>query len=383
VESLTETDTTQTIGPTTIADVHHHILREAPVDLVHALAGSAPWKEIRRDPILRKDWISFTALHWQASEQRLYVGLTAFDTDIFYRFSPETGLFESLSFPGATDDSHQIKIHRGLTPDGAGGFYFGTAGLVDLDERSAARGGAVYHYNGDYTALGIPLPHDYIQHITVDLERGRTYGVTYPLLNFFDFDMRSNQTVYSFFTGSHFHESVVDSSGYVWGTWCARAGHCLFRYHPDERRPEFFHEPIPNLGPEHPFTFPMNGPIDSLIDGEDGFLYFGTTLGELYRVDVSNGQHTLLGRPNDAIRMSGLCLGPGGMLLGSYGAYGQTGLFLYDRQKAAFFDLGQVRNRNAECFMIHDIVWDGAMRVFAAETDNTERSGYLWEVTLA
>ena len=32
--------------------------------------------------------------------------------------------------------------------------------------------------------------------------------------------------------------------------------------------------------------------------------------------------------------------------------------------------------------MIHDIAWDGGERVFAAETDNTDRSGWLWEALI-
>ena len=134
--------------------------------------------------------------------------------------------------------------------------------------------------------------------------------------------------------------------------------------------------------PEHKFTFPLNGPIDSSINGGDGFLYFGTTLGELYRLDPRTGHHTLLGKPSDSIRLSGLVVGPDNHLLGSYGAYDETGLFLYDRGTEEFKDLGAMRDEEAAAFMIHDIAWDGKDTVYAAETDNVDRSSYLWVATL-
>lgn len=367
-------------APFAIEGVTHHVLREAPPELVQERAAR-PFKDIRADPILSRNWISFTALQWQPEEGTLYIGLTAYDTDILYRFDPATAEFVSLGFASASSDPQAIKVHRGLTPDGGGGYYFGTAGLLDLDERNDAAGGAIFRFrDGQFTRLGIPVPHDYIQHITVDRKRERAYGVTYPVLTFFDYDLRRGALNYSFYTGSHYHESVVDADGHVWGTWSSRAGHCLFRYNPDTGVPTFYGEPIPNLDPDHAFTFPMNGPLDSLIEGEDGYLYMGTTVGELYRLNPHTGALQLLGRPTDGIRLSGLQIGPENMLLGSYGAYGETGLFAYDRATEEFFDLGSVRDADGSCFMIHDIAWDGDSRIYAAETDNLDRSGYLWEV---
>lgn len=366
-----------------VTQVKHHVLREISADALERYRKGAPFKELRTNPVIRDHWVSFTAVDWNAAENCLYVGMTAFDGDLLWRFWPDSGKFESLGFKDVARDPRYLKIHRGLTPDGSGGYYFGTAGLIDLDERNQAPGGAVYHYrDGAFEFLGLPLPYDYIQNIEVDMERGRVYGVTYPVIHFFDYDFKNRKTHFSFFTGSHFHESGLDEDGFFWGTWAARSGHCLFRYHPDQGRPEFFDQPIPNLDPDHLFNFPMNGPIDSFINGGDGYLYFGTTIGELYRLDPENGVHTLLGKPTDGIRLSGLIIGPGDELLGSYGAYDETGLFLYDRKSGEFRDLGRLRDEEAACFMIHDIAWDGGVRVFAAETDNADRSSYLWEAHL-
>ena len=262
-----------------IGSVKHHTLKTIPSEALADFASGAPFKLLRSDPKVRDNWISFTAVEWNAMEKCLYLGLTAFDTDIFWRFDPNTAQFESLGFKDVARDPQYIKIHRGLTPDHEGGYYFGTAGLLDLDERNSAPGGAIYHYtHGQFESLGLPVPHDYIQHIEVDLERHRVYGVTYPVVQFFDYDIDAQVTRFKFFTGSHFHESGLDDAGYLWGTWHTNGGHCLFRYHPDVGSPEYFYDPIPNLDPDHKFNFPLNGPIDSIINGRDGHLYFGTTL---------------------------------------------------------------------------------------------------------
>ena len=366
-----------------IKQVRSHVLKAVPSEALEEFRNGGPHKLLRLDPVLRDNWISFTALDWNSIENCLYIGMTAFDTDILWRFFPSSGKFESLGFRQVANDQQRTKIHRGLTPDREGGCYFGTAGLPDLDERNDTIGGGVYHYkDGQYEFLGVPMPHDYIQNIEVDLERQRVYGITYPGMCFFDYDYKNRKTNFALFTRSHFHESGLDDDGFFWGTWSTRRGHCLFRYHPDKARPDFLYDPIPNLGPDHPFQFTMNGPIDSFLNGGDGFLYFGTTLGELYRLDPKNCKHSLLGRPSPGVRLSGLVLGPEGKLLGSYGAYSQTGLFLYDKKTGAFEDLGPIRNETGACFMIHDIAWDGGTHVFAAETDNLDRSGYLWEATI-
>lgn len=366
-----------------IRQVRHHVLRSIEAVSLEPYQQGAPFAQLRTDPTVRNHWISFTALDWNAAEGCLYAGLTAFDCELLWRFHPDEAHFEALGFSRVAEDPQYVKIHRGLTPDGKGGYYFGTAALPDLDERNSAPGGAVFHYgDGRFECLGIPRSHDYIQNIEVDLARQRVYGVTYPVMYFFDYDLNARSTDFSFFTGSHFHESGLDDAGYLWGSWAARRGHCLFRYHPDRRQPEFFSDPIPNLDANHLFTFPMNGPIDSFINGGDGFLYFGTTLGELHRLNPASGKHELLGKPSAGIRLSGLVPGPGGALLGSYGSYYETGLFIFDVCKATFTDLGRMRDGEERCFMIHDIAWDGGERVFAAETDNTDRSGWLWEALI-
>lgn len=381
--SMTANTMTRANPITRLANVRYHILKSVSEKALEDYRNGAQYKILRTDPVLRDNYISFTALDWNTAENCLYVGLTAFDNDLLWKFHPDTAKFESLGFKSVANDPQRVKIHRGLKPDGKGGYYFGTAGMVDLDERSETPGGGLYHYrNGKHELLGVPIEHDYVQHIAIDLERKHIYGVTWRVMSFFDYDLETRRTVYSFFTGSHFAESVVDERGYLWGTWAANRGHCLFRYHPSVGKPEFFYEPIPNLDPNHMFTFPMNGPIDSFINGEDGFLYFGTTPGELYRLDPQSGQFTLLGKPTESLRLSGLRIGPDGNLLGSYGVYNETGLFLYDRQSGRFTDLGTMRAGDKPCFMIHDIAWDGGSRVFAAETDTVDRSSWLWEVTL-
>jgi hypothetical protein len=365
-----------------IVDVKAHILKDLGAEHLEDYRRRGPYKHLRQMDMVRKNWISFTALAWDAAQQQLYLGLTAFDCDLLYRFAPNSATFESLGFASVNYDPQRIKIHRGLIGDGQGGYYFGTAGLLDVDERNDAAGGAIYRYaGGKFHEFGIPMPHDYIQTLAIDHAGQHAYGVSYPVMQFFDFDLKTGRTAYSFYTASHFHSPGVDDTGAVWGTYQGRAGHSLFRYHPADG-PHFFQAAIPNLGSDHPFTFPLNGPIDSFINGGDGFLYFGTTPGELCRLDPATGRWESLGKPTDQIRLSGLVIGPDGCLLGSYGAYNETGLFLYDRKAGRFEDLGRIRKGDRTCFMVHEIAWDGGDRVFAGETDTADRAGYLWETKL-
>lgn len=367
-----------------ITNVIAHTLKQLPASALEDYRNGAPFKILRNDPLLRDNWISVTAVDWNTNENCLYIGLTAFDTDLLWRFFPDTGKFESLGLRKLQIEPQAVKIHRGLTPDGQGGYYFGTAGLPDLDELNDAPGGCIFHYHkGIFENMGIPIPHTYIQNIEVDPVRQRVYGVTYPVMYFFDYDLISHKTQYSFYTGSHFHESGLDDNGCFWGTWSSRRGHSLFRYHPDIGKPEFFEEPIPNPTLDYMWTFPLNGPIDSFINGRDGYLYFGTLIGELYQLDPITGKHTLMGRPSEGVRLSGLAIGPNNKLLGSYGSDFETGLFLFDRERGLFEDLGRMRDEKGNaCYMIHDIIWDGGTRVFAGETDNVDRCSFLWEAHL-
>src|SRR4030067_173498 len=188
-----------------IKNVKSHVLKSVPSSALQEFRYGGPYKFLRTDPVVRDNWISFTALDWNATEKMLYIGMPAFDTDILWRFDPWSSRFESLGFSAVANDPQRIKIHRGLTPDGDGGYYFGTAGLPDLDERNETIGGGVYHYKGGhYEFLGVPMPCDYIQNIEVDLQRHRVYGITYPGMYFFEYDYVNRKTIFSLFTRSHF-----------------------------------------------------------------------------------------------------------------------------------------------------------------------------------
>ena len=61
--------------------------------------------------------------------------------------------------------------------------------------------------------------------------------------------------------------------------------------------------------------YPGAGPIDTMINGRDGYLYIGTCGGTLVRLDPRTAQADYLGRPAPTRRMPGLVRWRGSLLL--------------------------------------------------------------------
>ena len=74
-----------------ITKVIAHTLKQLPASALEDYRNGAPFKNLRNDPVLRDNWISVTAVDWNTNENCLYIGLTAFDTDLLWRFFPDTG----------------------------------------------------------------------------------------------------------------------------------------------------------------------------------------------------------------------------------------------------------------------------------------------------
>jgi len=82
-----------------------------------------------------------------------------------------------------------------------------------------APGGRIFRYSFDersYDFLGIPVPNDYIQTIALDEEEGLIYGITYPVFNFFAYDIRKKTNRYHQYVGSASHMMALDDDGCVW-----------------------------------------------------------------------------------------------------------------------------------------------------------------------
>jgi hypothetical protein len=337
----------------------------------------------RNDDRMR-NYYAFTSLAHSPADGRLYCGTTNSAQDLLYRLDPATGQFESLGY-AELGERHEVKIHRGLDVGPEGTVYGATSCLSSIDELAEAPGGKVFRFDpgqGRYEVLGHPVPHLYIQTISVDHERGMIYGMAYPDFELFAFAIETGEVVYRRFMGSISHIGVIDPEGGYWGTWLKGRRHLLYRYEPDRNAVKFFPHGFPM--PCRNLMYLGAGPIDSAIDGGDGYCYIGHESGELYRLDWRTGGLTYLAKPLPGTRMPGLAVGEDGLLFGVGGADRATAGFVYDRNTGRSEGLGPIAatDEDATCFRTHDCCLVGS-DLYVGETDNRERSCYLWKCAIA
>lgn len=360
-----------------------HILRD--VAPRHDDLGADEFGRTVGDEDMRRNRVAFTSLLLNPNDELLYCGITAYDADIFYTFDPGSATFTSLNWADV-GEQFEVKIHRSLCLHPNGAIYAATACLHDVRRRLEAPGGKIFSYDPSrkkYEVLATPCPPDYIQTITLDSERGLIYGFTYPVFKFFKYDMASRQVTNFDYIGSITHISALDDKGRLWGTWHPRS-HNLFCYDPDADEITWFDHSVPNGPQGSDIMYPGAGPVDCMINGGDGYLYIGTTLGTLVRLDPETAEVTFLGKPYAERRMPGLLVGGDGLIYGSGGDGGAAIVFSYDRETGSFRTLGELHDRDIDttCYRTHDIALVGDNTFYVAETDNPQRSGYLWECTL-
>jgi hypothetical protein len=362
--------------------VKAHVLREIenPIDVPLSTLGY-------RDFVSTEDWyhnlISFTSLVYMPERDSVLCGLTSFDSDIMYEFSCKDKKFRCLDYP-EIGDKFEIKIHRSLHLMKDGRAVGASACLHREDQRLEAPGGKLFMLDvetKEYDVLGVPVKHDYIQTITVDEERGLIYGYTYPVFNFFVFDMNARKTKRIDYMGSIPHIIALDDNGGYWSTWNNRT-HNLFKYDPDADEIKFFNHNLPHTKDSCSLMYPGAGPIDGMVNGNDGYLYIGEAFGNLDRLDPRTGEVVDLGKPlPDETRIPALEMGPDGRLYGIAGFLGKCHLFAYDLKAEKFEDLGHIKDDKTgePLFIGHDICFAGENTVYVGETDTAHRAGYLWE----
>jgi len=323
--------------------------------------------------------ISFTTVEYNHDTGLVYCGITAADNDILWTFDPETKKFNSLHYENI-GERFDVKIHRSLIIDNDGMMYGATAGLIEPFEYLDAPGGKVFSLNpetNEIKILSIPCPHEYIQTIAMDKKRKIIYGFTWPGHKFFRYDIKTNKSINFEWMGSHPHIPAVDDTGNLWGQW-SQAGSSsanLLKYNPETNRIEFLRKSLPRV-----YTADT-GAIDGMLNGKDGYIYIGTVSGALMRLDPKNIEIKYLGKPYPGTRLAGLCIGKDGLIYGGGGENYNTYIFTYDREKEKFKTIGRVYDSeiNDACVIVHHITITEDRTVYAAETDNLERSGFLWE----
>ena len=324
--------------------------------------------------------ISFTSLLYNPNDGLIYCGLTTADGDLLYTFNHETKEFTSLGFQSVADE-FDVKIHRSLELDDDGTIYGATAGLHPVQRRLDAKGGKIFRYtpaDGKIEILARPVQYDYIQCIALDRVRKILYGFTYPVPKFFRYDILTGESFDFDYVGDCAHIPAVDDDGALWGTY--NQGHQLFKYHPDSGF-EWFSHGVPS---QHRWGEGKGyAAVDGMMTGDDGYIYIGATDGSLHRLDPKTAQVDYLGKPHTSSRLTYLAIAPDGMLYGAAGAsYDTTVAFRYDRQKRTFEVLGLMRDEEIDksCFIVHHVCMTPDYTMYAAETDNPDRAGYLWEL---
>jgi hypothetical protein len=370
--------------PTLTVKAHAlHDARISPADKLRLTPGF--FEDYHDNPLFAKEWVSFTWAVTSPVDGLVYCGLCHFNNDVLYVFDPVKKTFRSLGLEKVTD-RFDIKVHRSIAFDTDGTLYGGTAQLNDLNRYRDAPGGKLFRYDprtGKAEVLGIGLPHNGVQCVVMDTKRRILYGFTWPDEHAFRFDIDARRSTDLGWMGTQPHSPVLDDDGGMWGIWKQVWGpdqnRCgLFRYEPDADKLEFLRTTLPGLSKVD------QGVPDSALNGGDGYLYFGTTTGVLARVDPRTKQVEYLGHPLSGERMPGLVVGSDGLLYGCGGASYATRLFSFDRKTRTSVDFGPIYDpqRKTSCWCTHCLTEAKPGQFFVGETDNPDRSGYLWECTL-
>jgi hypothetical protein len=381
--------------------VDAHVLMDQRFDdWTWKVEGRWSIEDLRADDRYRNGWISFDCLAWDEASAKMYLGLTAISTDIFWTFEPLTGEFASLGFPTVAD-RFDAKFHRSLEQDDDGTFLVATALLHDMDQQFEARGGKLLRYDPfaeNYELLAVPIESQYVQSIVLDRARRVVYGFTYPAEYMFVHDLDAGSTRKLAYLGngrmiSQPHNAVLDRRGRVWGTWgenrayeydTGRSPIRYFCYDPETDSFEWFDYGPPKYGKAD------TGATDHMLLADDGLIYVGTVAGGLSTIDPGTGAVKALGKPFAGSRLAGLVQARDGHI---YGA-GNSGVDAAGRGTARIFrytgdgrteDLGAIFDErvNDGAVKVHMLVEGEDGVLYAGENDNLQRSSYLWRCVIA
>jgi len=342
-------------------------------------------------------FVSFTSLLHHPQTKLIYCGLTSWQNDLFHTFDPKTKEFKSLDFP-SIGDRFDVKIHRSLELDDDGKIVAAVAGLHNFADHPEAAGGKIFTYDPfqhEYDVLGIPSPYDYIQSIALDRKRKVVYGNGYPLGTQWGFDMKTRKPFAMKWIGGH--KLRCDNEGCLWGQsgermrWpgineeAERIGAAVFNAQTNS--PKLY-----KYTPDHgykvfdSYLYPLGGgnpSIANMLDGGDGFMYIGGSNGALYRVNKDTGECDFLAMASPGGRLEGMAFGPDGRLYLGGGTFYCTSVAVYDRKSDRLTKLGPIHDaeRDETCIIVHALCMTDDGTMYIGETDNCERSGFLWECT--
>src|ERR1700722_1021118 len=267
------------------------------------------YDDMKQDPKWRKDWISFDCALYAAKEDRIYLGITSFDADIFKAYDRKLGQFVDLGY-GRIANSFDGKFHRSLVKGSDACLYAAVALLHDVDKFLDAPGSPIVKYDrksGSLTKLGIPLPHVYIQSLIVDRQAEMLYGLCFAPEMLVSFDLRTGEAqnlglIGTGIGGMTQGENIVqDDAGCVWCNWSLTRGWQnapgvdavrLCKYDPRQKRIIFFDKGLPYPDGRHGTV-----KAETYFNFHDGYIYASGFNGSLYCIDPETGDAPFLFTP--------------------------------------------------------------------------------------
>lgn len=363
-------------------DIRYHVFKNY-ADAVGSGDEREMYKILQENPELRKLRYEMTTFCNRVVDGTLYFGCTSFAGDFLLALDIETGAIRSCGYDKLREENEH-KIHRGLWYDeAANSLVFATSTLAPLSKLSKAPGGRIWRYHldtGEFEQIGHNEANQYSQATVYDAKRRLLYMFNYRVRKFGVFDVAKGEMRHNPYVGSIPHISALDDAGRCWGTWGFAHHWCCF----DPEKDDFvwYDKGMATAAEGADVMYKGAGPVDGMINGGDGYMYVGTALGELYRLDPETADSEYLGRPTTEKRLPGLAIGPDGLIYGVGGDRGKGHLVSYDREKRRFENLGWLEAEDGtQCYRPHDLSIEG-VHAFVAETDVPRRSGFIWEVTL-
>lgn len=355
------------------------------------------YDDFKRNPAWREGWISFDCALYSSDDDRVYLGITSFDSDIFKAYDRRLGRFVDLGYRRIAN-SFDGKFHRSLVKASDGCLYAAVALLHDVDRFQEAPGSPIVRFDprsGSLTRLAIPLPHVYIQSLAIDTTREILYGLCFAPEFVVDFNLRTGEArnlglIGTGIAGMTQSENIlVDDEGCVWSNWSlTRAWQetpgvdsvRLCKYDPRADRFIFFDRGLPYPDGRYGTVKP-----EAFFNLHDGFVYASGFNGSLYRVNPRTGEAQFLftPTPDRPSRLAALARSTDGFAYGVTGKKGRCEFVRIDYQKGVFEKLGDIRDdEGIALWQCHHIVQATDGTFYVCENDNPARSSYLWEIQL-
>jgi len=354
------------------------------------------YDDMKADSRWRLKWNSFDCALYHAPEDRIYLGITSFDADIFKAYDRKSGKFIDLGY-GKIANPYDAKFHRSLEMGSDGCMYGAIALLHDVDKFHDAPGGAIVRYDpksGSIGKLAIPLPHVYIQSIAVDKGRDIIYCACFAPEKLASFNLRTGQIKDYGLIGTGIggmcqpENLCLDDAGACWSSWqltrawqntpgvdCQR----LCKIDPRQDKIVFYQTGLPRPDGQYGTV-----KAEGLFNFHDGFMYASGGNGSIFKIDPESGSAQYLFTPitDYPSRLASMALGKDGCAYGVTGRGGKCEVLRLDFNRGKYDLLGPVIDpaSGEPCWQAHQVTFADDGTLYVCENDVPHRSSYLWEI---